>query len=130
MIKAYGFEGNLTKSDEIKKSWESLTEYLTSNYGSATKQYHELPFKQQLTNGQRITGSMDYVWETDAGCVIVDYKTFPGKKEDLLDKKSDYYVGKYKGQLDCYEEALTAAGKKVIAKLLYYPVVGVIVKIL
>ena len=130
MIKAYGFEGNLTKSDEIKKSWESLTEYLTSNYGPATKQYHELPFKQQLTNGQRITGSMDFVWETDAGGVIVDYKTFPGKKEDLLDTKSDYHVGKYKGQLDCYEEALTAAVKKVIAKLLYYPVVGVIVKIL
>lgn len=130
MIKAYGFEGNLTKSDEIKKSWEALTSYLTSSYGSATKQYHELSFKHQLTNGQRITGSMDFVWETDAGCVIVDYKTFPGKKENLLDTKSDYYVDKYKGQLDCYEEALTTAGKKVIAKLLYYPVVGVIVKIL
>ena len=128
MVKAYGFESNLTKTDEIKIAWEALTTWLTSNYGSAKKQYHELPFKHQLDTAQIITGSMDFVWETDAGCVIVDYKTFPGKKEDLLDIKSDYYVGKYKGQLECYEKAITAAGKKVISKLLYYPVVGVIVK--
>ncbi|MCR5762704.1 MAG: UvrD-helicase domain-containing protein [Treponema sp.] len=129
MIKAYGFEENLTKSDEIKKSWEILTTYLTSTYGPAVKQYHELPFKQKLASDQRITGSMDFVWETSAGCIIVDYKTFQGKEEDLLDIKSDYYVGKYKGQLACYEQALVAADKKVIAKVLYYPVVGVIVKI-
>lgn len=128
MVKAYGFESNLTKTDEIKIAWEALTTWLTSNYGSAKKQYHELPFKHQLDTAQIITGSMDFVWETDAGCVIVDYKTFPGKKEDLLDENSDFYVGKYKGQLECYENAITAAGKKVISKLLYYPVVGVIVK--
>lgn len=128
MVKAYGFESNLTKTDEIKIAWEALTTWLTSNYGSAKKQYHELPFKHQLDTSQIITRSMDFVWETDAGCVIVDYKTFPGKKEDLLDENSDFYVGKYKGQLECYENAITAAGKKVISKLLYYPVVGVIVK--
>ena len=129
MLKAYGFENNFPKTDEIKKSWKTLTEWLTKTYGPAQKQYHELPFKQQLENGQRITGSMDFVWETPDNCVIVDYKTFPGKKEDLLNPNSDYYVGKYKGQLDCYEQALTAGGKKVIAKLLYYPVVGVVVAV-
>lgn len=129
MVKAYGFESNLPKTDEIKRAWEALTAWLTSNYGSAKKQYHELPFKHQLDTAQIITGSMDFVWETDAGCVIVDYKTFPGKKEDLLDENSDFYVGKYNGQLECYENAIIAAGKKVISKLLYYPVVGVIVKI-
>lgn len=72
---------------------------------------------------------MDFVWENADGCVIVDYKTFPGRKEDLLDAKSDYYVGKYKGQLECYENALAAGGKTVIAKILYYPMVGVIVKV-
>ncbi len=129
MVKAYGFEKNLANSAEIKASWSALADWLGANFGPATKQYHELPFKRQLKTGQIVTGSMDFVWESPAGCVILDYKTFPGKKEALLDSKSDYYVGKYKGQLDCYEEALTAAGKKVSAKLLYYPVVGVIVKI-
>ena len=129
MLKAYGFEANLPKPDEIKKAWEALIAWLTATYGPAKKQYHELPFTHHLATGQKVTGSMDFVWETDSGCVVVDYKTFPGEKNDLLDTKSDYYVGKYKGQLECYEKALTAGGKKVIAKVLYYPVVGVVVKI-
>lgn len=129
MVKAYGFENNLANGAEIKKSWNALVSHLTSTYGPAAKQYHELPFKHQLKTGQIVTGSIDFVWETPSGCVIVDYKTFPGKKEALLDSKSDYYVGKYKGQLDCYEQALAACGKKVAAKLLYYPMVGAIVKI-
>lgn len=129
MIDTCGLEKNIKKSSEIKQSWDSLTKFLKETYGDAKKQYHELPFKQRLETEQVITGSMDFVWETSKGCVVVDYKTFPGKKEDLLDAKSDYYIGKYKGQLECYENALKASGKKVIAKLLFYPVVGVIVKI-
>jgi len=128
MVKAYGFESNLADGVEIKKSWNALTAYLTNSYGAAIKQYHELPFKHQLKSGQIVTGSMDFVWETPSGYVIVDYKTFPGKKEALLDSKSDWYVGKYKGQLDCYEQALAACGKKVVDRLLYYPMVGVIIK--
>ena len=75
MVKAYGFENNLKDSDQIKKSWESLTEWLMKKYGPDKKQYHELPFKHQLPNGQIVTGSMDFVWETAEGCVVVDYKT-------------------------------------------------------
>ena len=129
MVKAYGFESNLPKTDEIKKTWEALTSWLTSNYGPAQRQYHELPFKHQLKSGQIVTGSMDFVWETKDGCVVVDYKTTNANKDALLNKATDIYVGKYKGQLECYEQALSAADKKVIAKVLYYPVVGVIVKI-
>ena len=129
MVKAYGFESNLPKTDEIKKAWEALTSWLTSNYGPAQKQYHELPFKHQLKTGQIVTGSMDFVWETKEGCVVVDYKTTNANKDALLNKATDIYVGKYKGQLECYEQALNVAEKKVIAKVLYYPVIGGIVKI-
>ena len=88
-----------------------------------------MPFKRKLQTSQFVTGSMDFVWECDKGFVIVDFKTFPGKKEELSNKNSDFYVGKYKGQLDSYEDALTADGKTVLAKLLFYPMVGAIVKI-
>ena len=128
MVKAYGFDSNLPKTDEIKKAWEALTHWLSSNYGPANKLYHELPFMHQLANGQTVTGSMDFVWEADSGCIVVDYKTTSDEKDELLNSKSDNYIGKYKGQLECYENALKAAGKKVIAKILYYPVVGVVVK--
>ena len=129
MVKAYGFESNLPKPNEIKASWEALKEWLTQNYGPAQCEYHELPFKHQLKNGQIVTGSMDFVWETDKGCVLVDYKTSPCTRENLINKESDVHAGKYKGQLACYEQALVAAGKKVLAKVLYYPVVGVVVKL-
>ena len=93
--------------------------WLDSSFGPAQKEYHELPFKHQLANGQIVSGSMDFVWETAEGCVLVDYKT----------SESDVHAGKYKGQLECYEKALVAAGKKVLDKVLYYPVVGVLVKL-
>ena len=128
MVKAYGFEKNLPECGQIKAAWGALTDWLSANFGPALKQYHELPFKHQWSTAQIVTGSMDFVWETAAGCIVVDYKTFPGQKQDLLDKSSKYYVGKYKGQLECYENALVAAGKKVLDKVLYYPVVGVVVK--
>ena len=118
-----------SKPGEIKVSWEALKDWLTQNYGSAQCEFHELPFKHQLKNGQIVTGSMDFVWETDKGCVLVDYKTSPCTRENLINKDSDVHAGKYKGQLECYEQALVAAGKKVLAKILYYPVVGVVVKL-
>ena len=129
MIKNYRFEKIVTNPTDIKNSWEGLIEFLKEKYGEAIKQYHELPFKHKLQTGQIVTGSMDFVWETSKGCVLVDYKTFPGDKEELIDENSEYFVGKYKGQMDCYENALTAGGKKVLAKLLFYPVVGVISEI-
>ncbi len=128
MVKAYGFEKNLPECGQIKAAWGALTGWLSANFGPAQKQYHELPFKHQWSTAQIVTGSMDFVWETADGCIVVDYKTFPGQKQDLLDKSSKYYVGKYKGQLDCYEKALVAAGKNVLGKYLYYPMVGVLVK--
>ena len=129
MVKTYGFEKNLPDCTQIKKSWESLTSWLSGKFGPANKQYHELPFKHQLKTGQIVTGSIDFVWETSEGCVVVDYKTFSGRKEELTNESSKYYAGKYKGQLECYESALVAAKKKVLAKYLYYPVVGVLVKL-
>ena len=129
LVKAYGFAANFPACGEIKKSWSALSEWLQASFGAAQKQYHELPFKHKLATDQIVSGSMDFVWETAEGCVVVDYKTFPGKKEDLLNKESKYYVGKYKGQLECYEQALTTAGKKVLGKYLYYPMIGVLVNI-
>ena len=129
MVKSRGFEKNIPRCGEIKKSWSELTKFLCERYGKAGKQFHEMAFKYQASSSQIMTGSMDFVWECADGLVLVDFKTFPGRKEDLLDENGRYYVGKYKGQLECYRNALESAGKKVIASLLFYPVVGVIVKL-
>ena len=52
-----------------------------------------------------------------------------GKKETVTSPDNKHYAGKYKGQLDCYEKALSLSGETVLAKLIYYPVNGMIIKI-
>lgn len=136
IINDYGFAGKIN-SAHIVRAWDNLAKLLSEKYGMAAATYHELPF-QYAKEGQIFTGSIDYVYELPENKVIlVDYKSFPGRIEmitnkDYEDKKGEkgtHYAGKYKGQFDCYEHALTVAGKTVIAKIIYYPAAGIAVEI-
>ena len=68
------------------------------------------------------------MWETKEGVVLIDYKTFPGKKNSVLDPNDSHYAGLYSGQFSAYKKALEKAGKKVMASFVYYPVAGCIVR--
>ena len=46
-----------------------------------------------------------------------------------MNPESEFYAGHYAGQLDAYEDALTAAGEKVIKRLIYFPVNGNVVEV-
>ena len=128
-IIAHEMQKHLTNAQPILKAWDWLVEFLTKQFGPATATYHERPFKYE-SNGQMTTGSIDLVWKTDKGCIIIDYKTYPNwKKETVTSPDNKHYAGKYKGQLDCYEKALSLSGETVLAKLIYYPVNGMIIKI-
>lgn len=89
---------------------------------------HEVPFKRRVDQ-QIITGSIDMLWQAEKGYVLIDFKTYSGTTETLLDRESDHYAGLYKGQLDAYRDALKAAGHRVLDTLLYYPVLGDIVRV-
>jgi ATP-dependent exoDNAse (exonuclease V) beta subunit len=139
IIQDYGFAGKIApeQPEQVVRAWDNLAKLLSEKYGRAAATYHELPF-QYAKEGQIFTGSIDYVYELPENKVIlVDYKSFPGRIEMITDKddedkkgeKGTHYAGKYKGQFDCYEHALTAAGKTVIAKIIYYPVAGIAVQI-
>ncbi len=136
IIQDYGFADKIN-SEQVVQAWDNLANFLSEKYGRAAATYHELPF-QYAKEGQIFTGSIDFVYELPENKVIlVDYKSFPGRIEMITDKddedkkgeKGTHYAGKYKGQFDCYEHALTAAGKIVIAKIIYYPVAGIAVEI-
>ena len=128
-ILSHGMQQHLTNASSILLAWDWLVNFLTAQYGPAIETWHERPFKYGV-DGQIITGSIDLVWKTEKGCVVIDYKTYPNWKKDSVTTKSDkHYAGNYKGQLDCYEQALTLNGENVIAKLIYYPVNGMIVQI-
>lgn len=58
-------------------------------------------------------------------CQRIRFTFLPaGTKDDVLDPGNRHYAGIYAGQFECYEHALTAAGKKVLAKVIYYHVLG------
>lgn len=90
--------------------------------------YHERPFTL-LRNGQVLTGSIDLVWKTSEGDVLIDYKTCPMGRDAILNDESEHFVGWYAGQLNAYTDALVAAGEKVLKRLIYYPVSGMVCEI-
>ena len=129
LIESYGLAACLTNHSAIKDAWKQLVKWLTQNMGSATKIYHERPFTL-LKDGQVYTGSIDLVWQTPQGDVIIDFKTCPMGEESILNSDDPkHYVGLYAGQLDAYTAALEAAGEKVLKRFIYYSVNGLLVEV-
>lgn len=87
-----------------------------------------LPFANKK-DGQTIIGSIDLVWQTTEGDIIVDFKTCPMGSEVVLDPTSEHYAGWYAGQLDAYQDALETAGEKVLKRYIYYPVSGIMAEV-
>lgn len=128
IIDSYGLTAVFDDPSFITAAWDNLKKYLTETYGAPVRTYHERPFRLEK-EGQTIIGSIDLVWETKEGVVLIDYKTCPMGIDAIMDSQSEYYAGRYAGQLDAYDDALTAAGEKVIARLVYYPVNGNLVQV-
>ncbi len=128
IILNHHMENILTEPGEILAAWNGLENFLTENYGRKIKSFHELPFKQKFQE-QIFTGSIDLLWETEKGMVLVDYKSYPGNKGDVVDPSHKHYAAIYSPQMECYERALKAGGKNVLAKIIYYHVLGIAVEL-
>ena len=128
IIGSYGLKGVLADKDAIALAWQNLCDYLTATQGAAVKTCHERPFRMER-DGQTIVGSIDLVWQTAQGDVLVDFKTCPMGPEAVLNAASEHYAGCYAGQLDAYTAALEAAGEKVVKRYIYYPVSGLLVEV-
>ena len=128
LIASYGLSTYLIDYEGIRTAWEELVAWLTEEYGRATHIYHERPFSH-LKDGQVFTGSIDLVWQTEEGDILIDFKTCPLGHKHILNEESDHYAGWYAGQLDAYTDALEAAGEKVIKRYIYYPVSGMLCEI-
>lgn len=128
IIREHGLSKEIPDSKGIIKAWESLESWLAANFGGPSEILHECPFTY-WEDGFAVTGTVDLVWNTPEGAVLIDFKTFPGKKESILSPEDSHYAGKYSGQFSCYRKALEKSGRKVLAQLVYYPVAGCIVKL-
>ena len=128
IVDGYGLRNRFIRSEEITRAWDWLIKELKERYGEPLSVIHEMGFKHWV-DGQVVTGSVDLVYRTARGTVVVDYKTFPGSDERVTDPEGSHYAGLYKGQLDCYTRALEAAGETVIDRIVYYPVSGILVSV-
>ena len=128
---SYGFTGeNMSEPSRLLDSWKFLTDTLESHYGKAVKRHHERPFRHLDANGHIVDGYIDLIWETEDAYIIVDYKTCPGNYSQVFDPTKDLYAGCHGEQLDCYQRALEAeGGKKVAARIIYYPVTRFVVEV-
>ena len=128
LIESYGLKTYLIDYKAIRRAWEQLHSWLTEKFGAASNIYHERPFTL-LKDGNVYNGSIDLVWQTAEGDVLIDFKTCPLGYKYILDEQSEHYAGWYAGQLDAYTAALEAAGEKVLKRFIYYPVSGLLCEI-
>ena len=128
-LAAFGID-DIDGAKKIVSCFNELYSWLEGIYGPIVEMEKELPFRYTNEKGQVFSGNMDLVLRTEKGSVLIDYKTFPGKKEDLFDPASDHFAGKYASQLSVYAKALEARDKKApLACILYYPVEGLVLTV-
>lgn len=127
VVRQYGLHAALPHPAEIRTAWQQLHDYLTTTFGQGTT-YHERPFRLER-DGQTVIGSIDLVWQTAEGDILIDFKTFPGRVKEVFDELSPHFVGRYAGQLSAYKEALEAASEHVLKCFIYYPVGGLLVEV-
>ena len=102
--------------------------YLNTTF-SILKEYPEF-FMEKFIGNKKATGEADLVLELQNELVLIDYKSFPGKKEDIFNSNSAFYAGKYSGQLNLYKEMLSDYfDKPVKHQFIYYVVQGILVEI-
>lgn len=124
----HGMETVVPHPEQVVAFADWLFDTLERKYGPACQVWHERPIRM-WSDGQELNGSIDLVWETDHGCVVVDFKSFPGSREAISDPASEHFAGHYAPQLTAYRKVLEAAGVLVIDTLICYVVQGCLVRV-
>ena len=115
--------------EKVVTSIGQLYAWLEQTYGKPLAVKHEVPFTQSLP-GQVVRGEIDLLWYlNDHECVLIDFKNFPGTKASIMDSENGHYAGKYAPQLKAYRDILQTSGLSVKDALIYYSVMGCVVRL-
>ncbi len=118
-----GFNIETVAKEALPVMSDRLLAFLKPNYPGAEIR-SEMPVSGNLWS-RRVKGTIDMLLETEAGFVIIDHKTFPGKFEEWEARAITYAP-----QLALYRYMVEqATGKPVIAQYIHMPVVGAIIKL-
>lgn len=116
-------------TEKVIISIEKLYAWLEKTYGKASAVKHETPFIQQLP-GQIVHGEIDQLWYlNEKEVVLIDFKNYPGDKESIMTPGDKHYAGNYAAQLKAYKDVLEESGIKVKDTIIYYSVMGCVVRL-
>lgn len=119
----------IPNTDKVITSIECLYAWLEQTYGKAASIKHEVPFYHPLP-GQMVHGEIDLLWMlNEQECVLIDFKNFPGDKATIATPYNEHYAGNYASQLKAYKDVLESSGLIVKDTLVYYSVMGCVVKL-
>ncbi|MGL5691707.1 MAG: UvrD-helicase domain-containing protein [Bacteroidales bacterium] len=127
ILRSYDQLTHIGDSSKLIDSINLLYTFLEERYGSLIRIWKETPFQYQEAE-QIVRGSIDLLWETSRGVVLVDYKTYPGSNSDLLNLENRHYAGKYGTQIELYKTALNKAGITILDSLLFYAINGELIR--
>ena len=125
LAKAYGVR---VVVDALATSIAKFWSWMEKTYGKATQVDREFPFSFVNESGQVVTGEIDLVYRTAEGDVLVDYKTYQGSPAHLTDENSNFFAGKYCGQISLYEDALKRTDIVIRDRLICYLSLGTIIR--
>ena len=126
IISRHNFEGRIDKAS-VSNAMTQFKNYISTL--APLNVYREMSMQMGKADNIYI-GSADLVLEFENHLYLIDYKSYPGKVEEVLNPSGSHFAGKYAGQLNAYTEMLESAiGKKVTKKMIYYSVLGKIVEV-
>jgi len=119
---------SVINAEEILESIDKLYDYITEEF-QPKKWHRELSLETEI-DGQLYKGEADLLLETDEGYILIDYKSYPGSIDRVLNAETNNYAGKYSGQLNIYQKMIeNITEKKVVNKFIYYTVLGRLIKL-
>jgi len=128
IIQQHNLANQLTNTNSICQSIENLYTYLRKQYGEPTSIGHEVPFYHKRDE-QIVHGEIDLIWNTSKGSVLIDFKSFSGSINSVINPEDKHYASKYAPQLHAYKQAIETAGITILDSLIYYSIQDSIIRL-
>ncbi len=115
--------GNALSAESVVAGSDNLYTWIDANWKDA-KYRREWPLTYRNEQGTILRGNADLVLQTNEGFIIIDHKSFPGNREQALER-----CRQYSGQIKAYAEAvIKGTGQPVRASYIHLPVSGMMVE--
>lgn len=116
----------LLAPDALLRSSDQLRRWIDGSWPNSIW-HRELPVTGVLSSAagpRRIEGTIDLLLETTSGFVLIDHKSYPGRRSTWRDKAAEYVP-----QLGAYAAVLRMSGRRVLSQWLSFAVAGGVVEI-